>query len=55
MTKVSRNEAPGLECDAFTDLLSFPLVGDIQMFQVHLSLVHSVFPVLASGNWEQLP
>ena len=50
-------EAAGLVfgCKEFTNLLSFPLVGDIQMILVLLSLVHSLFSVATPGNWEHLP
>lgn len=44
-----------LGCDEFTDLPSFPSVGDVQMLLVWLSLAHSLFPVKAPGNWEHLP
>lgn len=50
-------EAAGLAfgCEEFTDLLSFPVMGDIQMILAQLSLVRSLFPVMSPGNWEHLP
>lgn len=50
-------EAAGLVfgCEEFTDLLSFPLTGDIQLILVQISLVQFLFPVMSPGNWEHLP
>lgn len=38
-------------CEQFTDLLSFPVVGDIQMIQMWLNSGCSLSSVTAPGNW----